>query len=148
MCWVVLGTSRRATSSRRSCGKHRYALERSDNHRYLSCTDSSWRQFRFSVGAPDAEAKYKTALQEVQKVNANALKYPSLYVRLHPMIVVFYTDIVMLQAFHGSPMKNWHSVSLCDAYIRAGTKSAQDHPTRPVVQDDRARKGIWTRLGT
>ena len=148
MCRVVLGTSRRATSSGRSCGKHRYALERSDNHRYLSCTDSNWRQFRFSVGAPDAEAKYKTALQEVQKVNANAQKYPSLYVRLHPTIAVIYTDIVMLQAFHGSPMKNWHSVSFRDAHIRAGTKSAQDHPTRLVVQDDRERKGIWTRLGT
>ncbi|EPS95732.1 hypothetical protein FOMPIDRAFT_1032740 [Fomitopsis schrenkii] len=54
--------------------------------------DPNWRQFRFSVGAPDAEAKYKAALQEVQKVNANAVHYPSLY------------------AFHGSPMKNWHSI--------------------------------------
>ncbi|TBU25270.1 hypothetical protein BD311DRAFT_764945 [Dichomitus squalens] len=53
---------------------------------------SEWRQFRFSVGAPDAEAKFRTALQQAQRENANARRYPSLY------------------AFHGSPAKNWHSI--------------------------------------
>ncbi|KZT66072.1 hypothetical protein DAEQUDRAFT_798566 [Daedalea quercina L-15889] len=54
--------------------------------------DPSWRQFRFSVGAPDAEAKFRTALAEVQKEDHNSRIYPSLY------------------AFHGSPLKNWHSI--------------------------------------
>ncbi|TFK51185.1 hypothetical protein OE88DRAFT_1658981 [Heliocybe sulcata] len=51
-----------------------------------------WRQFRFSVGAPDAEAKFKTALEEAKKTSQNTAMYPSLY------------------AFHGSPAKNWHSI--------------------------------------
>ncbi|KII84929.1 hypothetical protein PLICRDRAFT_116954 [Plicaturopsis crispa FD-325 SS-3] len=54
--------------------------------------DPCYRQFRFSVGAPDAEAKFKAAVVEAQKVDKNALKYPSLF------------------AFHGSPLKNWHSI--------------------------------------
>ncbi|KZT30052.1 hypothetical protein NEOLEDRAFT_302770 [Neolentinus lepideus HHB14362 ss-1] len=51
-----------------------------------------WRQFRFSVGAPDAEAKFKTALEEAKRQSPHAVAYPSLY------------------AFHGSPAKNWHSI--------------------------------------
>ncbi|KIM73751.1 hypothetical protein PILCRDRAFT_99249 [Piloderma croceum F 1598] len=54
--------------------------------------DSTWRQFRFTIGAPDAEARFKAAVAEAQKTDANARKYPGLY------------------AFHGSPLKNWHSI--------------------------------------
>ncbi|KAK0467149.1 uncharacterized protein EV420DRAFT_1507476 [Desarmillaria tabescens] len=54
--------------------------------------DPSWRQFRFSVGAPDAEAKFQAAVTQSQATNANAVKYPSLF------------------AFHGSPLRNWHSI--------------------------------------
>ncbi|KDQ20057.1 hypothetical protein BOTBODRAFT_152662 [Botryobasidium botryosum FD-172 SS1] len=50
------------------------------------------RQFRFSVGAPDAEAKFKAAVEEGKKTDANCNTYPILY------------------AFHGSPLKNWHSI--------------------------------------
>ena len=39
-----------------------------------------WRQFRFSVGAPDAEAKFRVAVQTAQEENAKARQYPSLYV--------------------------------------------------------------------
>ncbi|KAH9934607.1 hypothetical protein B0H21DRAFT_759509 [Amylocystis lapponica] len=53
---------------------------------------SNWRQFRFSVGAPDAEAKYRAAVVKAQSENANARNYPSLY------------------AFHGSKLENWHSI--------------------------------------
>ncbi|KAJ7864224.1 hypothetical protein B0H14DRAFT_3133745 [Mycena olivaceomarginata] len=52
--------------------------------------DSAWRQFRFSVGAPDAEATFQKALQNATTTDANAKKYPSLYPR--PTV---------LQAFHG-----------------------------------------------
>ncbi|KAJ6489722.1 hypothetical protein DFH09DRAFT_1377449 [Mycena vulgaris] len=51
-----------------------------------------WRQFRFSVGAPDAEAKFQKALKMATETDANAKKFPSLY------------------AFHGSALKNWHSI--------------------------------------
>ena len=45
-------------------------------------TDSSYRQFRFSVGAPEAETKFKQAVQMAQQTNKNAVKYPSIYVRV------------------------------------------------------------------
>ncbi|KAF5342715.1 hypothetical protein D9758_015872 [Tetrapyrgos nigripes] len=54
--------------------------------------DTTWRQYRFTVGAPDAEDKFKTATEEAQSRDANAKVYPSLY------------------AFHGSPLRNWHSI--------------------------------------
>lgn len=44
--------------------------------------DSTWRQFRFTIGAPDAEAKFKAAVTKAQTTDKNARKYPSLYVRL------------------------------------------------------------------
>ncbi|EMD36029.1 hypothetical protein CERSUDRAFT_156784 [Gelatoporia subvermispora B] len=53
---------------------------------------SSWRQFRFSVGAPDAEAKFRAAVISAQQQDANTVLYPSLF------------------AFHGSSAKNWHSI--------------------------------------
>ncbi|KDQ20058.1 hypothetical protein BOTBODRAFT_184055 [Botryobasidium botryosum FD-172 SS1] len=54
--------------------------------------DPEFRQFRFSVGAPDAEAKFKLAIEEGKKADANCNRYPILY------------------AFHGSALKNWHSI--------------------------------------
>ncbi|KZW01474.1 hypothetical protein EXIGLDRAFT_717897 [Exidia glandulosa HHB12029] len=54
--------------------------------------DRTWRQFRFSVGAPDAEARFKANVEAAVKEDKNAKKYPSLY------------------AFHGSPLRNWHSI--------------------------------------
>lgn len=42
--------------------------------------DHGWRQFRFSVGSPDAEAKFRASVMSAQKDNANARIYPSLYV--------------------------------------------------------------------
>ncbi|KAF8880314.1 hypothetical protein BD779DRAFT_1549574 [Infundibulicybe gibba] len=51
-----------------------------------------WRQFRFSVGAPDAEASFKAALEDAQATDKHARQFPSLY------------------AFHGSPLGNWHSI--------------------------------------
>ncbi|KAJ7825233.1 hypothetical protein B0H14DRAFT_2184085, partial [Mycena olivaceomarginata] len=46
--------------------------------------------FRFSVGVPNAVAKFQNALQNAAMTDANAKKYPSLY------------------AFHGSALRNWH----------------------------------------
>ncbi|KAL6306618.1 hypothetical protein BKA93DRAFT_773860 [Sparassis latifolia] len=73
-----------------SCTAHIEEL-RSEEDRVHNI-EPTWRQFRFSVGAPDAEAKFRSALVQAKKVDNNTLKYPSLY------------------AFHGSPLKNWHSI--------------------------------------
>ncbi|KAK7678999.1 hypothetical protein QCA50_017943 [Cerrena zonata] len=54
--------------------------------------DPPCRQFRFSIGAPDKEAKFRTCQENAKARDANAAQYPSLY------------------AFHGSPVKNWHSI--------------------------------------
>ncbi|KIY49649.1 hypothetical protein FISHEDRAFT_65102 [Fistulina hepatica ATCC 64428] len=54
--------------------------------------DNRWRQFRFTVGAPDAEAKFRTAQEQAKAESVNAMAYPSIY------------------AFHGSPLCNWHSI--------------------------------------
>ena len=43
--------------------------------------DPNWRQFRLTVGAPDAEAKFKKQVEAATKKDANAAKYPALYVR-------------------------------------------------------------------
>ncbi|KAK7457902.1 hypothetical protein VKT23_010249 [Stygiomarasmius scandens] len=59
---------------------------------HIKNTDASWRQFRFTVGAPDAEAKFKAAVQEAQTKSTNAQTFPSLF------------------AWHGSPLRNWHSI--------------------------------------
>ncbi|KAI0656109.1 hypothetical protein C8Q70DRAFT_1014692 [Cubamyces menziesii] len=54
--------------------------------------DPAWRQFRFSVGAPDAEAKFRKAIRMAKKEDQRAQQFPSLF------------------AWHGSPAKNWHSI--------------------------------------
>ncbi|KAI0628025.1 hypothetical protein C8Q77DRAFT_1151557 [Trametes polyzona] len=64
---------------------------RSDDEKVKNM-DPSWHQFRFSVGAPDAEAKFRKAVAFAQQENPRARQFPSLY------------------AFHGSPAKNWHSI--------------------------------------
>ncbi|KAE9407147.1 hypothetical protein BT96DRAFT_1014269 [Gymnopus androsaceus JB14] len=69
-----------------------YLEEISSQEESVKNVDSSWKQYRFSVGAPDAEAKFKKAVEEAKSKSSNAAKYPSLY------------------AFHGSPVRNWHSI--------------------------------------
>ncbi|CAK5263224.1 unnamed protein product [Mycena citricolor] len=64
----------------------------SSGEQLIQGVDPSWRQFRFSVGAPDAEAKFQKALSHATATDHNAKKYPSLY------------------AFHGSALRNWHSI--------------------------------------
>ncbi|KAJ7213658.1 hypothetical protein B0H12DRAFT_1061615 [Mycena haematopus] len=67
-------------------------LEEMPAEQCIQGVDPAYRQFRFSVGAPDAEAKFQKAVQAATASDANAKKYPSLY------------------AFHGSALRNWHSI--------------------------------------
>ncbi|KAF9266711.1 hypothetical protein L218DRAFT_895759 [Marasmius fiardii PR-910] len=69
-----------------------YLEEITDPSENIRNIDRSWRQYRFSVGAPDAEAKFKESVEKAQAVDVNCRQYPSLF------------------AFHGSPLKNWHSI--------------------------------------
>ncbi|KAM5545525.1 hypothetical protein V8D89_000563 [Ganoderma adspersum] len=73
-----------------SCTAHLEEL--TDDEGRVKNIGPEWRQFRFSVGAPDAEAKFRVAVQGAQEESPKAQQYPSLY------------------AFHGSPAKNWHSI--------------------------------------
>ncbi|KAG1726823.1 hypothetical protein EDB19DRAFT_1751380 [Suillus lakei] len=73
-----------------SCTAHLQELTEEEDQ--VQNIGSQWRQFRFMVGAPDKEAKFKNALEKETHGDSNAKKYPTLY------------------AFHGSPLKNWHSI--------------------------------------
>ena len=73
--------------------KYRYVIELTTSAavKYVRAAGPEWKQFRFSVGAPDAEAKYRQAIVEAQKESRKARDYPSLYVRTyhlaHPQTV-------------------------------------------------------------
>ncbi|KAF9443862.1 hypothetical protein P691DRAFT_712655, partial [Macrolepiota fuliginosa MF-IS2] len=69
-----------------------YLEEITNKNELVGGLDASWRQFRFNVGAPDAEAKFQGAVEEAQQQDARAKEFPVLY------------------AFHGSPLRNWHSI--------------------------------------
>ncbi|OSC99575.1 hypothetical protein PYCCODRAFT_1446686 [Trametes coccinea BRFM310] len=73
-----------------SCTAHLEELK-SDEEKVKNM-DPTWRQFRFSVGAPHAEAKFRKAVESAKLKNPRAREFPTLY------------------AFHGSPAKNWHSI--------------------------------------
>lgn len=73
-----------------SCTAHLEELTSPEDR--LINVSNRWRQYRFTVGAPDAEAKFHAAQQEASNQDPNARSYPSLY------------------AFHGSATKNWHSI--------------------------------------
>ncbi|KAF9481500.1 hypothetical protein BDN70DRAFT_876298 [Pholiota conissans] len=73
-----------------SCTAHIEAIESGEE--LIGGLDTQWTQFRLTVGAPDAEAKFKAALEDAAKEDKNAAVYPVIY------------------AFHGSPLRNWHSI--------------------------------------
>ncbi|KAH9940093.1 uncharacterized protein BXZ73DRAFT_88813 [Epithele typhae] len=60
-----------------------YLEELDSEHEQIKNMGAGWRQFRFSVGAPDAEAKFRRAIVAAQASNANAKTYPSLYIIRH-----------------------------------------------------------------
>lgn len=51
-------------------------------HKYVSLyrLDPNWRQFRMTVGAPDAEAKFMGAVKVAMEEDSNARHYPVIYV--------------------------------------------------------------------
>ncbi|EKM50995.1 uncharacterized protein PHACADRAFT_151428 [Phanerochaete carnosa HHB-10118-sp] len=74
-----------------SCTAHLEEL-REEEDQVTGGFDHQYRHFRFTVGAPDAEAKFYRAQEQAKLQDANAQRYPSIY------------------GFHGSPAKNWHSI--------------------------------------
>lgn len=100
--------------------------------------DPDWRQFRFTVGAPDAEAKYKSATLDAQRTNENAKKYPSLFV------CSFFSyfrarSYFTIQGFHGSGLKNWHSVS----FVTSSPALLFSFSLRKII-----RHGLWYKTVT
>lgn len=86
-CTAHLEEMTSANECIKNLGKYRSILSMTDSYSSRTRTaqsDPTWRQFRFSVGAPDAEAKFRTAVQEAQVRNQNARTYPSLYVFAFP----------------------------------------------------------------
>jgi ubiquitin-conjugating enzyme E2 Q len=75
--------------------------------------DPTWRQFRFAIGAPDAEAKFQVAVAEpkrqirMQGSIPGHVGPPSMYFSYLLIPMIFLCGD---WAFHGSPLKNWHSV--------------------------------------
>ncbi|KAF9809445.1 hypothetical protein IEO21_07397 [Rhodonia placenta] len=51
---------------------------------------AEWRQFRFTIGAPDAEAKFQKALELAQAQDENVLSFPCLYIIRHGL---WYKDV-------------------------------------------------------
>ena len=47
----------------------------------MGVVGQGFRQFRFTVGAPDAEAKFYAAQRQAVLQDSNARNYPSLFVR-------------------------------------------------------------------
>ncbi|KAJ3717151.1 hypothetical protein C8R42DRAFT_724779 [Lentinula raphanica] len=99
----------------RSCTA--YLEEISSEEEKIVNVDNSWKQYRFSVGAPDAEAKFKAAIEESKAKDKNAWKYPSLY------------------AFHGSPLRNWHSLNAEDIEKFCGIVNNADELFNSVRND-------------
>ncbi|THH27905.1 hypothetical protein EUX98_g6282 [Antrodiella citrinella] len=88
--WLMLRWYRLVLSCIASCTAHLEELTLEEDQ--IRNIPKRWRQFRFIVGSPDAEAKMDEAKRQAAAEDSNARKYPSLF------------------AFHGSSAKNWHSI--------------------------------------
>ena len=57
-----------------------YIEEITSSAERLQGIDPQYHQFRFSVGSPQAEAKFRAAVETGMKADQNAKKYPTIYV--------------------------------------------------------------------
>ena len=65
-----------------------------------------------TVGAPMAEANFKEAIATAEKEDRNVEEYPVIYVG--SLYLIVFSRHTFPQAFHGSPLRNWHSVRSCN----------------------------------
>ncbi|KAI6096682.1 hypothetical protein EDD16DRAFT_1671551 [Pisolithus croceorrhizus] len=72
-----------------SCRAHIQELKQGED--VLGNVGDTYRQFRIMTGAPDKEARFKMALEQ-ESHSVTSSRYPTIF------------------AFHGSPVKNWHSI--------------------------------------
>ncbi|KAH7886667.1 hypothetical protein F5I97DRAFT_2017525 [Phlebopus sp. FC_14] len=75
-----------------SCTSHIQELTKEGDRARIPRLGPEFRQFRFMFGSPDKEAKFQNQLATQTRGQGNAEKYPTLF------------------AFHGSSIKNWHSI--------------------------------------
>lgn len=104
---AVLGLLRWIIASNRACilqveSEDDAAIGRKTDDRLYGM--SKWAQFRFAMGAPDKERRFKQSVRSVTK--RLHLKFPTLF------------------AWHGSPLHNWHSI------IREGLHFNETHHGR------------------
>lgn len=78
-CFVLSGAASLYSRAVASCTAYLEEILEEDD--MVHNIDKTWRQFRFSVGAPDAEARFKANVDAAVKEDKNAKKFPSLYVR-------------------------------------------------------------------
>jgi ubiquitin-conjugating enzyme E2 Q len=83
---AVLGILRWIIASNRACIMQ---IEDDDSEERVHGMHG-WSQFRFAMGAPDKERRFVKAVRETSA--RLGLKYPTIF------------------AFHGSPLRNWHSI--------------------------------------
>ena len=57
-----------------------YIEEITSSGERLQGVDAQYHQFRFSVGSPQAEAKFRAAVETAMKADSNAKKFPTIYV--------------------------------------------------------------------
>lgn len=72
-----------------------YLKQIEDEDELIQGISKDYRQFRLVVGSPAKEHLQAASVKAAQAKNDNAVKYPTLY------------------AWHGSSVKNWHSMVRC-----------------------------------
>ena len=103
-------------------------------------TDSSWRQYRLTVGAPDAEDKFKKAVDSAKTTSANAKKYPIIYVSSTRL------RFGLPDTISGVPRVTVEKLAFCTSnnplIVLILMDGLEDHPPRTVVQDYGAWKSV------
>ena len=86
-----------------------------------------------TVGSPDAEAKFRDAIALAATKNANVKNYPVIYVSINLSPAGADQIDMVYQAFHGSPLKNWHSVSNSSRISKQFLIHDKDYSPWPMV---------------
>jgi ubiquitin-conjugating enzyme E2 Q len=77
-----------------------YLKQIEDEDELIKGIPKEYRQYRFIVGSPSKEHLLAENVRAAQARDANSINYPTLY------------------AWHGSSVRNWHSMYVCNVYER------------------------------
>lgn len=115
-------------------------------------TGNKWTQFRFSVGAPDAQTKFNNAVREGQKNNENMVKYPSIYVRSFRFYYTSRHRTGLMVLWAGVPRVSGEELAFGEYWLLIDVDMGADggfvdHSEWVVVQGHYAWAGVWERCG-